>query len=370
MNKKLLATAVVAALAAPMAAQADVSVYGLAGIAVNNLKIDIPGVGSDSATTLDDPRGNTRLGVRWSEDLGGGLTALGEFEFAPTDLTGAPKSFTGNPGGVTTNIKGAQIYTRQTWAGLKGSFGQIEAGTVLQPYKYAGGVKYDAFVGTLAEARGGNGGMLSSAFGQGGYFANALAYRNHMGNVSFALAYSPSDENDTNQLYPGSKGDLMANVIFKIPGGEVGVAYAKNDTAGNVTSPTTSDGQVNTKIFGKYSFGGGFTVLAQWEKSKSHFSSQEYTVEGTSLTPFLPVGVELPDIDVKFIGLRYKMGMNLFAFQYGQTDFKDTGLDKMKYMALGAHHHFSKKTDVYVAYRTTEISGVFKDTATSLGLIE
>lgn len=363
MNKKLIAAAVVAGLAAPMAAQADVNVYGIASIAIDNLSTHdlLTGTAESKHTTVDDPRGNTRLGVRWSEDLGGGLKALGEFELSPVDLTEAAKP------------KGQQVYTRQTWAGIKGGFGQVEIGTVLQPYKYAGGVKYDAFVGTIAEARGGNGGMLPSAFGQGGYFANALAYRNHFGNMSFALAYSPSDQNDTGDLYAGSKGDLMANFIFGFNGGEVGVAYAKNDTAGDVTAAATADGQTNTKIFGKYSFGGAFTVLAQYENSKSKFSNQEFNIEGVNAGNLHAAAVNpdgsYPDIKVMFVGLQYKMGMNSLALQYAQTDI-DGASEKLKYTALGGAHHFSKKTSVYLVYRTTKMTSVVDNKAFGVGLVE
>lgn len=305
MNKKLIAAAVVAGLAAPMAAQADVSVYGVAQLELVNSKLGT----ADGKNTITDSK-NSRVGVRWSEDLGEGLKALGEFEFAP-DLLDA-------------NTNNAGTYARQAWLGLKGGFGEFQVGTVLQPYKYSGGVKYDAFVATAAEARSNHGGMISSAFGAGGYFANALAYKNKFGNVSFWAAYSPEEATDAGNKYPGAKGDLMASLVFGFNGGEVGVAYAKNNNATGTTGP---EGEKNTKIFGKYSFGQS-TVLAQYEQQ---------TVTSTA------------DSKVMFLAYQFKMGMNTLIAQVGNTNYDDATAD-VKYYALGAQHHFSKHTYGFIAY--------------------
>ena len=333
MNKKLLAAAITAALAAPMAAQADVSVYGRASLSYDH--VDSSGT---TTTTIGDDRGNTRLGVRWSEDLGDGMKALGEFEFAPVDASSA------------NTPKGQNFYQRQTWAGIKGGFGQIEIGTILQPYKYSGGVGYDAFVGTIAEARGNDGGMLSSHFGQGGYMGNAIAYRNKFGAVSFAIAYSPDEGGDG--LYQGSKGDMNASLKFGFSGGEVGVAYSKNDNATGITGP---EGEQNSKIFGKYSFGAS-TVLAQYETSSANGAS----VEG---------GAVGEDVKVMFLGYQFKMGMNTLAVQLGKTTY-DGATDDRKYMALGGIHHFSKKTAAYIGYRTTKQDPSTDIKGYAIGLIE
>ncbi|MEJ2399405.1 MAG: porin, partial [Gammaproteobacteria bacterium] len=247
MNKKLIAAAVVAGLAAPMAAQADVTVYGIGQLELANIDN-----GNGSQTTIADSKA-TRLGVKWSEDLGGGLKALGEFEYASP---------------IEDNT-GNALAGRQAYLGLKGGFGTVEIGTVLQPYKYSGGVKYDAFVTTVAEARSGHGGMIKSWFGQGGYFSNAISYQKSFGMAKVWLAYSPEESHPQDALsnagHAGAKGDLMASLVFNIPNGQVGVAYAKDNNATGTTGPA---GEKNTKVFGKYSFGTS-TVLAQYEQSKS-----------------------------------------------------------------------------------------------------
>jgi len=331
MNKKLIAAAVVAGLAAPMAAQADVNVYGIAALELTNTDNN-----GTKTTTLNDDRGQTRFGIRWSEDLGGGMTALGEFEFAPSSIA-APKG---------TNAAGSATgpYARQTWLGLKGGFGEIQAGTILQPYKYSGGVKYDAFAASNAEARKNDGGMTGmSGFGHGGYMASALAYKNKIGAASIWLAYSPSEVSDTGDKYPGSKGDLEASVVVGFAGGEAGVAYAKDSHAVGTTGP---EGVKNTKIFGKYSFGNN-TVLAQYEDSKAGGASTKYI----------------------YLGYQLKMpSMNKLVIQLGQA--KPDSNNKTKYLAAGVIHDFSKKTSIFAAYRTSKNDTTLDTKVITVGLKE
>ena len=232
---------------------------------------------------------------------------------------------------------------------MSGGFGELQVGTVLQPYKYSGGVKYDAFVATQAEARGGDGGMLKSAFGQGGYFSNAIAYKKSFGAMSFWAAYSPEQRSDSGNVYPGAKGDLMASFVFKFGKGEAGVAYADNN---NASGTTGADGQSNTKVFGKYSFGNS-TILAQYEMSTSNGSSQE-GANFKNGSPITGSGVEYTDMDVWFLGYQLKLpAMNTLIVQYGITSFSDSNQQDINYAAIGVRHNFSKNTSAFLAYRNT-----------------
>lgn len=331
MNKKLIAAAVVAGLAAPMAAQADVSVYGRASLEIANSND-----GTTSETHIQDTYANSRIGLRWSEDLGGGMKAVGNIEYGP--------SIDAN---TKTNLSG-----RQAYLGLKGGFGEFDIGTVLQPYKYSGGVKYDAFAALSAQARN-SGGMAGGAFGQDAYFDNAISWKKKFGMAQIWLAYSPEGKNvvmDNNKSTGnpsdsfGSKGDLMGSLVVDIQNGQVGVAYAKNKNATGTTGP---EGVKNTKIFGKYSFGNN-TVLGQYENSDNAGNTTKYL----------------------FLGYQLKMpAMNKLVVQVGQAK-PDSG-DKTKYLAAGVFHNFSKKTSVHVSYRTSKNdSGSVDDKVFAVGLVE
>ena len=181
MNKKIIALAVAAAFTAPMAAQAEVKVYGHAQVEFGTYGGGTSGGGGQAV--VDQARG--RIGFKSSEDLGNGLKAIVKAEyktdFADGDSTGS-----------------VSLSKREMLVGLKGGFGTVELGRLKSVYKYSGGVKYDPFVATTLEARG-RGGMsgkvgLGNAFGHNGFISDSVAYKNKFGgNVHFWLTYDLDD---------------------------------------------------------------------------------------------------------------------------------------------------------------------------------
>jgi predicted porin len=117
MNKKLVALAVAGAFALPLAAQAqtaNVTLYG-------RLNMDLEFVKGKQADGSDPTvnrisSNSSRLGVRGTESLGGGLNAIFQIE---SDIKGD----TG--GSVTAN--------RETFVGLQGSWGKATVGKFLMP---------------------------------------------------------------------------------------------------------------------------------------------------------------------------------------------------------------------------------------------
>src|SRR5512142_2101311 len=117
MKKKLVAVAVAGVLAAPLAAQAqtaNVTLYG-------RLNIDLEFVRGKQAdgsnpTVSRLSSNSSRLGVRGTESLGGGLSAIFQIE---SDIKGD----TG--GSVTAN--------RETFVGFQGGWGTFKMGKFLMP---------------------------------------------------------------------------------------------------------------------------------------------------------------------------------------------------------------------------------------------
>ena len=131
MKKSLLALAVLAASGAAMA-QSSVTLYGVADASVAKR------TGSSLALSTNGllNNGNSRLGVRGVEDLGGGLKASFNMEMGINLGTGATDSAT---------------YQRAAFMALDGSFGQIYAGRRLSPtffaianYELTGAANYSA----------------------------------------------------------------------------------------------------------------------------------------------------------------------------------------------------------------------------------
>ncbi len=126
MNKKLVAVAVAGLLAAPLAAQAqtaNVTLYGRLNMtmeAVNGQAVDpnLPATAAPVNRTIYRVNSNSsRLGVRGSEALGGGLSAIFQIE-----------------SGVNADISGGVLASRETFVGLQGSWGTFKMGYFLTPY--------------------------------------------------------------------------------------------------------------------------------------------------------------------------------------------------------------------------------------------
>ncbi len=117
MKKSTLALAVAAALATS-AAVADTTLYGSARVSLDYVDI------KDGASNWDVWNNSSRLGVRGNEDLGGGLSAIYQYEFG-VDLT--------EGGNFESN--------RPKWVGLKGdSWGSVTVGTQWSSYYNVAGV--------------------------------------------------------------------------------------------------------------------------------------------------------------------------------------------------------------------------------------
>ena len=137
MKKTLIATAVAAGMLATGAAQADPSVYGILHFSINSLGDAVYSGGSvDTADGFDMTSNTSAIGVKGSEDLGGGLKAIYKAEFKVDPFSG------------TTSLQ-----RRDVWLGLKGGWGKAAVGTMSTNYKQMGG-KVDPLYRTLAEGRG------------------------------------------------------------------------------------------------------------------------------------------------------------------------------------------------------------------------
>jgi len=133
MNKKLVAVAVAGMLAAPLAAQAqtaNVTLYGRLNLDMEVVNVKMDTTQNPGNTPFDGNAqkqnifrvvsNSSRLGVRGSEALGGGLSAIFQIESAVSAANG---------GGV-----GSTLGTRETFVGLQGGWGTVKMGYFLTPY--------------------------------------------------------------------------------------------------------------------------------------------------------------------------------------------------------------------------------------------
>jgi len=137
MKKTLIATAVAAGMLATGAAQADPTVYGILHMSINSWADDHYSAAPNPAVLVGGTSmssNTSAIGVKGSEDLGGGLKALYKAEF------------------LIDPFSAAGVQRRDIWVGLKGGWGKVAVGTMSHNYKQMGG-KIDPLYRTVAEAR-------------------------------------------------------------------------------------------------------------------------------------------------------------------------------------------------------------------------
>jgi len=165
MKKSLIALAVLAASGVAMA-QSSVTMYGVADLSLaksNGTSTQMSGNG-----VLNN--GNSRLGVRGVEDLGGGLKASFNFEQGINAESGATD---------------ANTWQRNAWVALSGGFGKFQLGRSLNPsfwgvaaWELTGAANYSAVFNQFGVAGGPfrNNSMFMYTTPNMGGFSGTLGY--------------------------------------------------------------------------------------------------------------------------------------------------------------------------------------------------
>lgn len=125
--KKLATLAVLATLAATASAQSSVTLFGVVDLAVRNVKNDDTTLKSLASGGIN----SSRLGVRGTEDLGGGLLAHFWLEHG----------FSADTGSLTDSTR---FWNRRSTVGLSGGFGEVRLGRDFTP-TYTGYGDFDVF---------------------------------------------------------------------------------------------------------------------------------------------------------------------------------------------------------------------------------
>jgi predicted porin len=177
-QKKIIALAITSALATPALALADATIYGQ-----TNLSVDMVNNGANTnGTTANKLDSNTsRLGVKGSEDLGGGMSMTYQAEG-----TLLPDSKVVTYGGTTTS---AFAFDRDTFIGLgSASMGTLMAGQHDSPYKMATR-RLDVFGDGIADNRGDQSSGKGSSSTILGPFSGTMMGGGHDARLGNVLAY-------------------------------------------------------------------------------------------------------------------------------------------------------------------------------------
>jgi predicted porin len=327
MKKSLLALAVMGAFSSAAVAQSSVTLFGIVDTGISYYKGD--GNGNQWALS-NSGLNSSRIGVRGSEDLGGGLKANFWFEAAvATDNgSGSGTSTNNQVAGTNVSLGGAQgiTFNRRMFVGLSGGFGEVRMGRNYTPIflqitsndpfgtNGVGDTKSYALAGLATTnspqtiVRASNMIEYLTPPGIGGVYAH-LAY-------AFGENASNSANPDDGNVYGGRLGWAGGPV-------DVSIAYNNTDLATAATAGALTDyGIAFSLTFGAF---------------KPMFAYTHHELEFAATTP---------ERDDYLAGIVMTFGATDVRFSYNLYDVKDTGNDGQQF-ALGVVYNLSRRTAFY-----------------------
>lgn len=307
MKKSAIALAVASALAASAAVQAETTFYGRAALALTYtekdriLDPDDINQPDDIIDLFDDgvwdiANSGSRWGVRGSQDIGNGLSAIYHFE---TEITA--DDYNGRRDGQRGRL---------AWVGLQGGFGAIKLGSQWSPY-------YNALGAT-------------DIFNEAGWFSY---YKGPFRQANSILYETP-----------GSISAVKGEVLLVIDGDA------------NVSE---EDGVDEYHIGVSGSFGPAFVGAAylndegvdadQWGISGS------VDFAGASIAALYEnwdLGGDV-DGDTYYLTAQYRLGNNILKAGWGRQDFDDG--DEFDEWAVGVQHNLNNRTRVWIEYADDDV---------------
>ncbi len=338
MKKSLIALAVFGAFTgAAMAQGSNVQLYGLIDAGVTHYTGLSNGAGGTTSSTglSSGVQSGDRIGLKGTEDLGGGLNAIFDVEtgFCGTGTSQDVATAGGTP---QTYCTGGGFMQRQSWVGLAGNFGTVMAGR-----QYTAQFDNEAAMDPFGFGLNGNIGNLSMVKHYGSYradqvlsyvtpnlsgFTGVAAYVFAAGKGTVPTATQPNVSRAWTLNGQYGNGPITAGLNY------TDVSNATSATAGGVATGAVKSWQ----LYGAYNFGVA-KVSGIYEQAKQDFYSGNEKNWMIGLT--VPVGPGA-------ILASYDENKNSLALNGSAAPSGDTA----KQYAIGYTYSLSKQTDLYASY--------------------
>ena len=310
MKKSLVALAVLAAASAA-SAQSSVTLYGVADLSMFDNNAPSTSFSMSGNGLLNN--GSSRLGVRGSEDLGGGLKANFNFEQGINGETGATD---------------ANTFQRAANVSLSGGFGTVKLGRTLTPSFF--GVATWELTGTA------NYSAVANQFG----FAGALSRNNSelsyttpsLSGFSGTIGLITKGDNG------GTSGKTDLNVIYK--NGPIGAALSYNQVA--------NSGAKGLALGANYVLGGGYVIAGSLHDSKlagGAVNDRGFSIGGGATFGAISVVLDIAR-DTKFkdtdllLEAKYALSKRSFIYAAYLSDGKGKTATTVNTYGLGIRHNF------------------------------
>ena len=304
MKKTLIALAAVAATGAAFA-QSSVTLYGVADASI----VKSTDVSTKMSSSGAMNNGNSRWGMKGSEDLGGGMKAGFNME----------ASLSLNDGSV--NQSGGNYFSRAAWMNLSGGFGELRLGRTLNPSYYSvaaweltGTANYSAVMSQFGATTGGvrNSSQISYSTPKMSGFGATLGY-----------------------VLKGNSADEKAKV-------DMNVTYGNGPIAVGLGYNKVSDAEKNWALGGSYNLGmatiaasyfdpagpgKGFTIGAGMDAGPVH------------LVLDIARDTNFKDTDV-LVEAKYALSKRTFAYVAYLRDGKGKKPTNVNNLGIGVRHNF------------------------------
>ncbi len=369
MNKKLLSVAVAAAIAAPTAVLADAILYGKAHVSLDyfDLRVNDTGFKGWTMSKGKKGRGNTRasrIGVRGSEEIAGGLKGIYQVELGiPLANENDYHISDGDRDDPFGTGLGAGIRMRNSYVGLGGDFGTLLFGRHDTPYKLSTS-RLEMFNDTMADNEGTVGFSDVRADNTVAFMSpNWSGFRFAVAAVPGAASTVDGTENDNSDgLAEGysvaavyGNGPWHFSAAYEVMGKELGnsnqllvpaftAAGGTNflqvpGTADTTTAATVEDFKKLRVGLGMVDFH-GFTLTGIYEDWKNGAFTQDV------------------ETDLWQVQTGYKFGNSKIKGMYGHSnlEYAPQNIDvKRKTWAVGLDHDFTTRTKVYALYTSVDV---------------
>ena len=305
MKKSLVALAALAVVGIA-SAQSSVTLYGVADVAVGATNKAGLGLANDQFQAIASNilnNGNSRFGLKGTEDLGGGLKAGFNFEGGVNLATGAG------------NTSGGQLFSRNANVSLMGGFGEIRAGRSLTTSFYS--VASWELTGTS------NYSVVANQFGFAGAGPRDSAVLMYNSPSFSGFTVSASTVLKGNNVYTGGipvEGKGKYDLAATYAGGPITASLAYNKV---------QDNNKGLALGGKYDFG-KFQVAGSYNKSDNDAGNtltKGYTIGASAAVGPVVLTLDIArdtfwgDTDV-LLEAKYPLSKRTFAYGVIMQDGK------------------------------------------------
>lgn len=327
MQKKIIALAVAAALSTP--AFADVGFYGIVDASVGYVTAKNQ---KSALSASSGAQSTSRLGVKATEDIGSGMTAIAIVEY-----------------GIDTEDSATTLTARQKMLAVNADFGTVATG-YLQTAAYDFLAKYDPILGSSSSTQTivGSGHLVGPT---GQRAQRALAYISpNINGMVFAANYvvaltgngavGQPDVTGKNSFKPDSA--LMLSANYAVDALSVGAVYATMDSGVNANGSGNAAAVLGVGTFTnlkttEYAFGGSYDlgpakVYGTYQSQKTDDPVLTKADSLISLAGIYPV-------PTGFVGVLYASGKKQDSASLGATA-----------LTAGYVHNFTKQTNGYILF--------------------